>query len=29
MLGRLVLQGLDYRNNTDRLHLDRLEIRLD
>ncbi len=28
LLGRLVLQGVDYRNATDRLHLDRLVLEL-
>ena len=29
MLDRLVLHGLDYRNPTDRFHLNRLELRID
>lgn len=28
-LDRLVLQGLDYRDKTERIHLDRLELRID
>jgi len=29
LLDRLVLQGLDYRDKTERIHLDRLDLRID